>query len=91
MSYLMVDGPAVQGSLNVSVEVEAKVGASVLAERKIITIQPIDGKIYASFQSGVEGFLIYKSQIVSFEISDLLPLYIKAVIGTVAVKICERA
>jgi len=91
MSYLMVDGPAVQGTLNVSTEVEAKVGATVLAERKVITIQPIDGKIYASFQSGVEGFLIFKSQIVSFEISDLLPLYLVAESGTVEVKICERA
>jgi len=90
--YNICDGPAVQGTLSVTaVEQEIKVGASALEDRKVVTVQPTNGRVYVSFQTGIAGFLVYKNQMASFEASDKQPIYIISVTGTVSVKIAERA
>ena len=91
MSLLPLDGPSAQDVISVTTQVEAKVGASALGERKVVTIQPTDGKLYVSFVSGEDGFLCFKNGIYTFEASEQQPLYIKAFTGTVAVVIAERA
>ena len=92
MSLLPLDGPSEQGTLSVTTsEQVVKVGASNLEERKVVTIQPTDGKVYVSFKTGVTGFIVYKNQLVTFEASDKQDIFIKSVSGTVNVKIAERA
>ena len=63
-----LDGPSEQTSLSVgTTQVEAKVGTTALEERKVLTIQPLDGRVRVLFKSGLSatsGFLIYKRQIV---------------------------
>jgi hypothetical protein len=56
-----------------------------------VTLQPKDGKLWVSFVSGQDGFLIFKNQLVSFESSEQNPIYIKAFTGTVNVTVAERA
>lgn len=92
MGLLPLDGPSVQTTLSVTtIQVEVKVGTLALAERKVITVQPQDGKIYISFVSGQNGMLLMKNGIYSFEASETQAMYIKAVTGTVQVVIAERA
>ena len=86
-----LDGPSAQGILTVTTTESAlRIGPDNFSERWVVTIQPTDGKVYVSFQTGVEGFLIFKNQLVTFEGTDSQTLYIKAVVGTVTVKIAER-
>lgn len=90
--YLPLDGPSVQDVISVTTsQVELKVGASAYPERKVVTIQPQDGKVYVSFVSGEDGFLCFKNGIYTFESSDSQLLYIKSVSGTVNVVVAERA
>lgn len=91
MAFLPLDGPAVQDVINISTsQVEAKVGASAFDDRKVVTLQP-QGKIYVSFVSGEDGFLLFKNGIYTFEATHQQPLYIKALAGTVDVVVAERA
>jgi len=98
-----LDGPAIQGTISVNTTVPqlVKVGASAFDERKVITIQPIDGRIYVYFANDGEnpnaatisskGFIQYKIQKDSYEASHTQNVYILAVSGTVDVRIAERS
>lgn len=92
--YQPTDGPGLHGALNVTdaIAVEVKVGGSNAEERKVVSIQPIDGKIYYGYSSGVtssNGTLISKKQLVYLETSVQLSIYIIANNGTVDVRITE--
>jgi hypothetical protein len=99
---LPLDGPSIQGSISVGigVVVEAKVGASALADRKVITLQPV-GKIYVLFaEEGItpstsdlttKGFIHFKNQKDSYEAGDKQKVYVLSASGTINVKIAERA
>lgn len=92
---LPLDGPSLQTSVAVSTTtVQAKVGASPLSERKVVTIQPIDGVIYIGFVTPVStsmGFYVAKRQIISLEASESQSIYMIAASGTVNVIVAERA
>ena len=89
---LPLDGPAVQSKQTIPAsETLVKVGASVLTERKVITVQPLTGNVYLTFETGKDGFLLLKRGIYSFEASETQVVYIKAVAGTEDVIIAERA
>lgn len=89
---LPLDGPSVQAQISVSTsEVELRVGSSALAERKVITIQPVNGNIRVIFESGKPGFYAFRGGIYSFEASASQPVYARTDSGTVNVIIAERA
>lgn len=91
--YLPLDGPGLHSSLSVSTSaVEAKVGASRLEERQVVTIQPIDGDVYFGYSSGVTsstGTKIYQGQVYPVEATDKLAVYVIAASGTVDTRITE--
>jgi hypothetical protein len=100
---LPLDGPSIQGSISVttaSVQ-EIKVGLNPLEERKVISIQPKDGRVYVYFGNGVtvpsaatvaaDGFIVFNNALQSYEASSAQRVYIRAVAGTVNVAIVERA
>ena len=92
MSFSPLDGPSVQGILTVTtVEIPLRVGLTNLDDREVITVQPVDGQVYITFVTGIEGFLVYKNQLVTFEATNTQDIFIKAVAGTVHVKIAERS
>lgn len=90
-----LDGPAVYGVLNVTTTaVEVKVGASVHTDRKVITIQPIDGEVYFGYDSSVTsstGTKIFRGQVYPLEVGELLPVWIVSASGTVNTRITEVA
>lgn len=98
---LPLDGPAVHNTLTVDniTVVEAKVGASALNERKVLTIQP-DNKLYVYFGDGIstpsagtvstDGFLLFKNSINTYEASCDQPIFLLSDSGTINVKIAER-
>jgi hypothetical protein len=84
-SYIMIQ-------TSVTVSQEAKVGASRLAGRKVLTIQPLNGKIWYSPTNPatlLNSTPVYKDELVSFPFGDSLPVYIIADTGTVIVAIGE--
>lgn len=94
--YQPCDGPGVYGSISVgdSTPVEVKIGGSVLAERKVITIQPIDGIVYYGYDNSVTsstGTKIFKGQYLPLENSEDLTVYLISDSGTVDVRITEVA
>ena len=95
MALLPLDGPAEQTVLSVTTtQVEAKVGTTAFSERKVVTLQPLDGKIRVFFKTGLansSGLLVHKNQIISLEAADTQPIYIAAESGTVNVVVAERA
>lgn len=88
-----LDGPAVYGAINVTTSpAEVKVGASPLTERKVATVQPLDGDIYFGYDASVNsttGTKIFQGQFFPFEAGEALPIYIVAASGTVNVRITE--
>ncbi len=89
---LPLDGPAIQDEKTVTTtETEVKVGASVYSERKAVTIQPVDGTIRVSFETGKPGFYLYQGGVYTFEASQTQLLYWKSVTGSVTVVLAERA
>lgn len=90
-----LDGPSVQDTISVTTsQVEAKVGASPLTERKVVTIQPLDGQVRVTFVSGTvatKGLLIRKEQVASFEASESQSIYLITTSGTTTVVVIERA
>lgn len=101
---LPLDGPSVQGSLSITdtTVVEVKVGASRYDERKVVSIQPTDGRIYIYLGDSslappsvvdvqTKGFIVYKNAKETFEAGDKQPIYALAVSGTVDVRFSERA
>jgi len=104
MSISPLDGPAKQTKITVNTTTvqEIKVGASAQDERKVITVQPLTGKIYVYFGDATasapnaatviaNGFVQYKKAKDDYEASPQQPLYILAVSGSVDVIIAERA
>lgn len=103
MPLLPLDGPSLQATIYVTAAAafQLKVGASPLTERKVITIQSTNGKLYVYFaiDAGVpsaatiiaDGFLVFKNQLVSLEVSEQQLVYVVSVSGTINVKIAERA
>jgi hypothetical protein len=91
---LPLDGPAVYKTASVTdTPQEVKVGASALEERKVVTMQPIDGAIYYGYDNSVSstsGTKIFKGQFIHLEASEKLPVWIVAEAGqTVDVRITE--
>lgn len=100
--YQDLDGPAKQYSKSVTSTVVVEViNVSALYERKVVTLQPIDGKIWVYFGDGdttpsaatvkADGFIHFKNTRDSYEASTTQPLFIVADTGTVDVRIAERA
>jgi hypothetical protein len=92
--FLPLDGPAVYGALSVTdTPSELKVGASVLGERKVVTIQPLDGPVYFGYDNSVSettGVLVREGQYFPLEAGDSLPVWLVAESGdTVDVRITE--
>ena len=99
-----LDGPSKQGllsSVGITTVVEVKVGVEPFDERKVITMQSIDGKFYVYFaDQGVvpnaatviaNGFIQVKNAKESYEASYTQKVYVLAVTGTVNIRIAERA
>ena len=100
--YQPLDGPSLQNSVSVdSTTVQKLPSGSELTERKVITIQPLDGKIWVYFGDGsttpsaatvaADGFEHGKKAIQTYEASDSQPIFILAQSGTVDVRYAERA
>lgn len=98
-----LDGPSAQGkisSVGTSTVVEVKIGASALAERQVITMQP-DGKMKVYFGDGTntpsaatmlsDGLDHEKAAMMSYEAGEKQKLYILAAAGTINVIVVERA
>lgn len=98
-----LDGPSLQGtaSVNATTPTEIKVGGSPLAERKVVTIQPLDGKLWVYFgndattpsQSDLQdnGFEHPKKALRSYEAGDSQKVWVLAQSGTVDVRFAERS
>lgn len=87
-----LDGPSAQSSISVTTSPqEVKAGVSPLAERKVITVQPVNGTIRVTFESGKPGFYLLQGGFYSFEATDKQPLYAYTDSGTVTAIIAERA
>ena len=103
MGLLPLDGPSLQGVLSVGTVtvVEAKIGTGDLDERKVVTLQPLTGKIYLYFgfdtivpsaaTVAANGMVVFKNSKESYEASNTQKVYILAVSGTVNVAVIERA
>ena len=101
---LPLDGPSAQFAvaLTSSTAVEVKDGANpAMSERKVVTILPIDGKIYIYFGDTVstptasdvktKGFPHPKGAMRSYEAADTQDVWIVADTGTVDVRVAERS
>jgi len=95
MSLLPLDGPAVEDEISVTTTpVELKVGASALAERKVITFEAQDGKVRWGFTNGItssRGYIGWKNQLTTIEASTSQDVWIVAETGTVTVYFTERS
>lgn len=103
MAFEELNGPSKQFSVSLtnSTVIEVKDGSSPLSERKVVTIMPLDGKIWVYFGDGTnvpnsttvktDGFPQFKNTKESYEASDSQELYIVSDSGTVDVRIAERA
>lgn len=98
-----LDGPSIQGKLtavDTITAVEAKVGASPLVDRSVVTMQPDgDMKVYFA-EDGVvpsaatvlaNGFDHYKNTKESYEAGPKQKIYVLAKSGTINVIVAERA
>ena len=102
--YQPLDGPSKQYKLTVTsttVLELVKPTESALTERKVVVVNPQNGKIKIFFGDGVtapnaatiaaDGMLLFKSARDSFEATNSQPLYILAEAADVDVIIIERA
>lgn len=94
--FLPLDGPAAQDLISVGdvSQVEIKVGASALTERKVVTIQPFGGKLRIFFVSGLNtdhGLLLVNKEKATFEASESQTMYMISESGTIDVLVIERA
>lgn len=99
---LPLDGPSLQGQQSVtdSTVFRVRVGSQEFKERDVVSLQPLDGKIWLFFGDGStvptaatvksQGFPIPKGSYRSIEASDTQELYIVADSGTVDVRYAER-
>lgn len=100
---LPLDGPSIQDRVVVTTSTvkELKVNGSALSERKVITIQPIDGSIWVYFGDGIstptstivstKGLKHVKMAKETYEAGEKQQLFIVAETGTVNVTFVERA
>lgn len=100
--YLRLDGPSLQGSASVnSASVfRVRVGAAEMPERDVVSIQPLDGKIWVYFGDGVnvpsasdvksKGFPQPKGGMRTYEATNTQEIYIVSDAGTVDVRFAER-
>jgi hypothetical protein len=103
MSLLPLDGPSAQATLSVdaSTVVEAKAGGSALTERKVVTLQPLTGKVYVYFGGDgaapnaatviANGLVCFKNAKETYEASPTQKIYLLSVTGTVNVIVAERS
>lgn len=92
MALFPLDGPSVQNQITfTTTPAEVKVGASTYSERKVVTIQPVDGTLRLTFQSGQPGFYLYQGGFYSFEASDSQLIYAYTDSGSVNAIVAERA
>lgn len=94
-NYSQLDGPGYNKALSVTTTaVEVVYDTNPLTERKIITIQPLDGDIYYGYSDGVttsNGSKIFMNQFFPIEVGSDLRVWIIASTGTVDVRITEVA
>jgi len=97
-----LDGPSLQTNESVDTVTVVKLPTgSELEERKVLTIQPIDGKLWVYFGDGgaapsaatvaADGFEHGKRALHSYEASDTQKIYILSQSGTVDVRFAERS
>jgi hypothetical protein len=88
----LINNALLSGNLSVSTATIAKVGGSNLSNRKFLTIMPIDKDIYWGYNSSVStsnGTPIFRAQMLSLSVSDLVNVYIISSGGTADVRIVE--
>jgi hypothetical protein len=100
--YQKLDGPATQFSVTLtsSTVVEVKAGANAMIGRQVITILPLDGKIWVYYGDGdntpsasdvkTKGFPQFKHAKETYEASETQPIFIVADDANVDVRIAER-
>lgn len=87
-----LDGPSLQASVTITTTpIEVKVGASAYSERKVITIQPVNGTVRLTFESGKPGFYLLQGGLYSYEASESQAVYVYTDSGSVTAIIAERA
>jgi len=104
MPFNPLDGPATQFTISATTSSvsEVKDGSNdALKGRQVVTIMPLDGKIWVYFGNGNttpsaadvknKGFPHFKNSMRSYEAAHLQPLYIVSDTGTVDVRISERS
>lgn len=89
-----LDGPAKYKNITVTdTAQEVKVDASVLEERKVVTIQPLGGPVWFGYDSSVTtttGTKIFRGQFLHLEASYRLPVWVIADTGdSIDVRITE--
>lgn len=101
--FLPLDGPSLQSQENVSDSTifRVKVDTNELYSRAVVTILPLDGKIWVYFGDGStvptaqnvkdNGFPQFKMSLRSYEASESQEIYIVADDGTVDVRFAERS
>jgi hypothetical protein len=102
MSFQPLDGPSLQEQQNVtdSTVFRVKVDTTEFKDRDVVTIIPIDGKIWVFFGDGItipnaatvkaKGFPQAKGSLRTYEASGTQEIYIVADTGTVDVRYAER-
>lgn len=100
--FLPLDGPSLQDQESVtdSTVFRVKSGSSELAGRDVVSIQPLDGKIWVFFGDGStvpsasdvknKGFPQPKNSFRTYEATETQEIYIVADTGTVDVRFAER-
>ena len=92
---LLLSDSGVQDTITVTTAaIEAKVGATALAGRKLITIQPKGNGIYWGRNSGLDtsnGTELHKDQTLAINADETAPIYLIAASGTIDVRITESA
>jgi len=88
-----LDGPAVYSNITVTTTPqEVKVGASPMAERQVVTIQPLTGDVYYGYSNSVSstnGTKIFKNQLLPLEAGEKLSVWVVAASGSIDVRITE--
>lgn len=95
MPYNEINGPAENAALAVTTTaVVLRAGGSNLENRKVISMQPIDGDVYYGFSNSVTsstGIKVFQGEKFFLECADTLDIYIVADTGTVDTRIGEYA
>lgn len=100
---LPLDGPAKPAVLSVgtATPVEVKAGGSAFEERKVITLQSLEGKFYVYFADQGEtpnaatvastGVVQVKNAKESYEATGAQAVFVLSTSGTIDIRIFERA